>query len=64
MPEMNGIDATIEIKKIREKLPIIAQTAYAMRDEQKLVIEAGCNDLVTKPINSEILIETLAKFLL
>ena len=63
MPEVNGIEATIEIKKIRPDLPIIAQTAYAMTEDKKTSIEAGCNDYLAKPIKSKVLISTLNKYL-
>jgi PAS domain S-box-containing protein len=63
MPEVNGIEATIEIKKLRPDLPIIAQTAYAMTEDKKTSIEAGCNDYLAKPIKSKVLISTLNKYL-
>ena len=63
MPVMNGIDATIEIKKIRPKLPIIAQTAFAMTEDRKLSLNAGCIDYLSKPIKSKALISTLNKYL-
>jgi len=39
MPEMNGIDATKEIKAYNKKMKIIAQTAYAMEEDQKLYFQ-------------------------
>lgn len=51
MPEMNGLDATRNIKKIRPSLPIIAQTANAIPEEKQKCFEAGFDDFVTKPIN-------------
>ncbi len=51
MPVVNGYDATIEIKRYRTNLPIIAQTAFASKDEIKKCIEVGCDDFITKPIN-------------
>ena len=63
MPEVNGIEATIEIKKIRPDLPIIAQTAYAMAEDKKTSFAAGCIDYLAKPIKSKVLISTLNKYL-
>jgi len=63
MPDINGIEATIEIKKVRPDLPIIAQTAYAMTEDKKTSIAAGCNDYLAKPIKSKVLISTLNKYL-
>ncbi len=51
MPEMNGLDATSAIKKFRQKLPIIAQTANAIAEEKQKCFEAGFDDFITKPIN-------------
>ncbi len=63
MPEVNGIEATKEIKKIRPDLTIIAQTAYAMAEDKNLTREAGCSDYLAKPIKAKELISTLNKYL-
>lgn len=63
MPEMNGYDATREIKKIYPKMIIIAQTAFAMSDDRTRAIEAGCDDYLAKPIRSKDLLETVNKYL-
>ncbi len=58
MPEMNGLEATRIIKKLRKSLPIIAQTANAIAEERQRCFEAGFDDFVTKPINiSELFIK-------
>jgi len=53
MPVMNGIDATIEIKKFRKNLPIIALTAYAQIGDKKRCMDAGCDDYISKPIKKD-----------
>ena len=63
MPEMSGIDATKNIRKFRKNLPIIAQTAYAQSDDFDLFLDAGFNDLITKPIEKDILLKKMSKFL-
>lgn len=63
MPVLNGYAATIEIKKIRPHLPIIAQTAYAQLTEKEKVIEAGCMDYVSKPIMENKLREIIEKYI-
>ena len=63
LPEMDGFEATKEIRKIREDLPIIAQTAYAMADDKRKSIEVGCSDYITKPVNRQLLLKTADKFL-
>jgi PAS domain S-box-containing protein len=51
MPEMNGLEATEEIKKYNKHIPIIAQTANAITEERQKCLNAGCDDFVTKPVN-------------
>ncbi len=61
MPEMDGIQATREIRKQPKwsKLPIIALTAKAMRDDQERCLAAGANDYVSKPVDVEMLMSLL-----
>jgi len=61
MPEMNGYDATREIRKFNKDLVIIAQTAYAMPGDKEKAIEVGCNDYISKPINKKLLLEIISK---
>ena len=63
MPVMNGYAATMEIHQINSKLPIIAQTAYAFSEDRQKAEAAGCNDYLTKPINSKELFSILERFL-
>ncbi|RKG95688.1 response regulator, partial [Corallococcus sp. CA053C] len=61
MPEMDGLTATREIRKHSEwqKLPIIALTAKAMRDDQEKCLQAGANDYIAKPLDVEKLLSLL-----
>lgn len=63
MPEMNGIEATREIRKIRNKIPIIAQTAFIFEDDKDIILEAGCDACLIKPIRKDHLLTTLSGFL-
>ncbi len=63
MPVMNGIEATKEIRKFAPNLPIIAQTAFSTTVDKQFIKEAGCNDIIIKPFNSEDLMAKISKFL-
>ncbi len=62
LPEMDGYEATRRIKQIRESLPVIAQTAYAMADDQQKSLQVGCDDYISKPINRRRLLQTMDLF--
>ncbi|WP_332827847.1 response regulator [Ramlibacter sp.] len=61
MPEMDGFTATREIRKNPrwEKLPVIAITAKAMKEDQEKCLAAGANDYLAKPIELERLFSLL-----
>jgi CheY-like chemotaxis protein len=63
MPNINGLEATRQIKAIRPQLPVIAQTAYAMQDDEYKALQAGCNDYISKPIDANKLISLMKKYL-
>jgi CheY-like chemotaxis protein len=64
MPNMDGLEATREIKKLYPEIPIIAQTAYAMENDEYMSLEAGCNSYLAKPIKAIKLLDTLSNFLI
>lgn len=57
MPVLNGLEATSLIKKFNKSLPVVAITAYALAEDRKTCLEAGCNDFISKPITREHLLE-------
>ncbi len=57
LPDVNGYEATSIIKKIKPEIPIIAQTAFAMEGDREKAIAAGCDDYITKPLDSSKLLE-------
>lgn len=63
MPVMDGFSATKEIRKRYPTLPIIAQTAYAFKEEEQKCKEAGCTDVVTKPISMKQLLGKIQRYL-
>ena len=64
MPEMDGLEATRQIRKKEENhIPIIAMTANAMTGDRERCIEAGMDDYISKPIRPQILQEAVNKYL-
>jgi PAS domain S-box-containing protein len=63
MPVMDGYEATNAIKNINKNLPVIAQTAYALKGEREKSLTAGCDNYISKPIDSRELIAVLGKYL-
>jgi PAS domain S-box-containing protein len=61
MPEMDGITAMLEIRKIMD-VPIIAQTAYALESEKQQLLKIGFNDYISKPIKKDALIEKVIRW--
>jgi two-component system, cell cycle response regulator DivK len=62
MPIMDGLDATRRIKAMRKSLPIIAITAYAFTGDEKVAMDAGCDEYLTKPVKKELLFTKLAVY--
>jgi HAMP domain-containing protein/signal transduction histidine kinase/ActR/RegA family two-component response regulator len=61
MPEMDGLSATAEIRKIPQflALPIISLTAKAMKGDREKALEAGASDYVTKPVDPDRLLSVI-----
>lgn len=64
MPVMDGLSATKAIRKLNEKtkIPIIAVTAFGKQFYER-AIEAGCNDLISKPIDFDTLQPVIEQYL-
>jgi len=61
MPNMDGYEATRQIRQINNKAIIIAQTAYSEPSDREMAKEAGCSDFIAKPINKTLLKELIKK---
>jgi len=62
MPEMDGYEATRQIRQFNKEVIIIAQTAYALEGDGEKAILAGCNDYLSKPIQRERLTDLMQKY--
>jgi signal transduction histidine kinase/DNA-binding response OmpR family regulator len=68
MPEMDGFEATAEIRNpnsevIDHDIPIIAMTAHAMKGDREHCLKVGMNDYLTKPVDPRAMLEMLEKWL-
>jgi CheY-like chemotaxis protein len=61
MPEMDGYEATRQIRLFNKNIVIIAQTAYAQTGDKGIAEIAGCDDYISKPIIKEELISLISK---
>lgn len=62
MPEMNGYEATRQIRTFNKDIVIIAQTAFAQFGDKEKAIKAGCNDYISKPIKKDELLALIQKY--
>ena len=63
MPEMDGFDATAEIRKTLKDIPIIAASASVFEEHRQLSLDVGCNKFLDKPIRESELLDVLQRFL-
>ncbi len=67
MPIMNGYEATRTIRSLPREdvktLPIIAMTANALEEDKEAALKSGMNDHIAKPIDIELLMEVLSKYI-
>jgi len=63
MPEMDGYEATRQIRQFNNDVVIIAQTALALTGDRERAIESGCNDYISKPFRPALLTELIEKHL-
>jgi len=63
LSDADGFELAVEFKRMRPNTPIIAQTAYALQSELNRSIESGCDDYITKPLDSAVLIGKMLRLI-
>ena len=63
MPLMDGFEATKFIRQELPHLPVIALTAYSMQKDKFKALDAGCCDILTKPLNKVMLLKKIEDLL-
>lgn len=63
MPEMDGLEATRQLRTTDQKVPIVALTAFAFDSDRTKALEAGCNAYLSKPINAALLKQTIRELM-
>lgn len=62
MPQMDGYQATALLRLDGNRIPIVALTAYALKEERERALTSGFDEYLTKPIEAQLLMQTLARF--
>ena len=62
MPEMDGYEATKQIRVFNKNVIIVAQTAHALTGDKEKSLKAGCNEYLTKPIIKDDLLEIMKRY--
>jgi len=65
MPKMDGLTVVkyLKEKEATKDIPVIAVTARAMKGEREKIIESGCDDYISKPIDPEMMLEKIDEWI-
>jgi len=63
MPDISGYEAVARIRAFNKDVPIIAQSAFVVVNEKEKILQSGFNDVLTKPIDSQLLLKIIDNFL-
>lgn len=64
MPEMDGFEATRQIKALKPQVPVVVQTAYISSEDRQQAAQVGCDDFISKPISNDTLRLIVEKFII
>lgn len=64
IPIMDGLKATMILKGNEETsgIPIVVMTAYAMKGDEEKILEAGCDEYITKPIDTRRFLQIVSEY--
>ena len=62
MPDISGYDAVNRIRAFNKDVPIIAQSAFVVVNEREKILQSGFNDVLTKPVDSQLLLKIIDNF--
>lgn len=63
MPDVDGNQATRQIKELNPAITVIAQTSYSRKEDREQAFEAGCDSFLAKPVKPDNLFATVEKYL-
>jgi len=65
MPELDGIEATVKIRAAdaKQRIPVIALTAYALPGDEARALAAGCDDFHSKPVDFDRLFDQISRLI-
>jgi len=64
MPDISGYEAALRIRAFNKEVPIIAQSAFVVVNEREKILNSGFNDVLSKPIDSQLLLKIIDNFIL
>ena len=62
MPDLDGYEATRQIRMFNKEVVIIAQTAFAFSDDRKKALAAGCNEYLSKPFRKDDMLQVIERY--
>jgi signal transduction histidine kinase len=63
LPDIDGFQATQQIKIINNSIPVIAVSSYSGIVERQQALHAGCDDYIVKPVSKPVLVDKLSKYI-